>query len=58
MMAQGEMRNHRGDAARSSREAQQQIEHDPYYVENWSFLLDLTSVTVREAMQRASSRCD
>jgi lipopolysaccharide/colanic/teichoic acid biosynthesis glycosyltransferase len=34
-----------GGAARcSSREIQQQIEHDLYYVENWSFLLDLKIV--------------
>jgi lipopolysaccharide/colanic/teichoic acid biosynthesis glycosyltransferase len=30
-----------GASARSSKESQQQIEHDLYYVENWSFLLDL-----------------
>jgi lipopolysaccharide/colanic/teichoic acid biosynthesis glycosyltransferase len=33
-----------GAAGCSSREIQQQIEHDAYYVENWSFLLDLKIV--------------
>jgi lipopolysaccharide/colanic/teichoic acid biosynthesis glycosyltransferase len=33
-----------GAAGCSSKEIQQQIEHDLYYVENWSFLLDLKIV--------------
>jgi hypothetical protein len=57
MMARGGDAKSPRDAVRSSREAQQQIEHDPYDVENWSFLLDLTIATVLEATQRASNRC-
>jgi lipopolysaccharide/colanic/teichoic acid biosynthesis glycosyltransferase len=36
-----QLNGHYGASVRSSREIQQQIEHDLYYVENWSFLFDL-----------------
>lgn len=40
-------------SARSSKETQKQIEHDLYYVENWSFLLDL-KIILMTVLSRAT----
>jgi lipopolysaccharide/colanic/teichoic acid biosynthesis glycosyltransferase len=42
-----------GASARSSKEIQQQIEHDLYYVENWSFLLDV-KIILMTVLSRAT----